>query len=206
MEFLKFSLLICLFLCIHKSRQEDNFFIKVGKKINKDFILLTCNVTFTNKEFVHRIEWYKEGEIWSVNNLQYLYSESKKKIQVSSFVNITRDIVIKDDLSRDIDYNNIGEYACHIYTTVEETPAKYRWENFTKKIHTPAKFVQKNYINVINLRMKDFEHLSKVLPTIGMAEKYIANYWITYYMEQEGNQVFIPCIFNKNKFQMNKNW
>ena len=79
-------------------------------------------------------------------------------------------------------------------------------EKFYKKIHTPAKYVQKDYTNVINLRMKDFEHLPKVLPAIGMVEKYVANYWITYYMEQEGNQVFIPCIFNENKFQRNKNW
>jgi len=90
---------------------------------------------------------------------------------------------------------------------VEETPAKYKWQNFTKKIHAPAKYVQKDYTNVINLRMKDFEHLPKVLPTIAiMVPKYTSNYWIKSIMETEGNIVFIPCTFNENKFQMNRNW
>ena len=138
MEFLKFSLLIFLLVCIHKAKWEDDFFIKVGKKINKDYSLLTCNVTFTNKEFVHRIEWYKEGEIWSVDNLQYLYSKSKKKIQISLFIKMTTDIAINYDLSRDVEYNKIGEYVCHIYTAWEETPAKCKWENFTKKIFSES--------------------------------------------------------------------
>jgi len=86
-------------------------------------------------------------------------------------------------------------------------PTKYRWENFTKKIDTPAKYVQRNYIESINIKIKDFEHLPKVLPTIAiMVPKYTSNYWIKSIMETEGNTVFIPYTFNENKFQMNKNW
>lgn len=51
------------------SKQEDDFFIRTAKKINEDYILLMCNVTFSNRYFVHRIEWYKENEIWAVNHL-----------------------------------------------------------------------------------------------------------------------------------------
>ena len=178
------------------SIQEDDFFVEIGKKINKDYILLTCNVTFTNREFVHRIEWYKETEIWAVNNLQHLYSESRKRIQISSFINITRDIDIIGDVGRDVDYNNIGTYICQVYTTLEESPAKFIWEKFNKKFITPAKYVEKNYSNPIIIKMKDFDLFPKVIPTIAWVEKYTANYWIKLIIEQEGSTAFIRCMFN----------
>lgn len=188
------------------SKQEVEFFVDVGKRITNDYILLTCNVTFSNREFLHRIEWYKGFEIWSVNNLQHLYSESRKKIVISSFLNITRDVATSPDLSRNVDYDNIGEYVCHTYTTKEEKPVKYKWENFTRRIDTPAEYVTNHYTNLINVRMKDFKNLPRAVPVIGMVEKYKSDYWIKYYQEEEGNIAIIRCTYNNNEFSQNQNW
>lgn len=182
------------------SKQEVEFFVDVGKRITNDYIFLTCNVTFSNREFLHRIEWYKGFEILSVHHLQYLYSESRKTIWISSFLNITR------NCSRNVDYENIGEYVCHTYTTKEEKPVKYKWENLTRKIDTPAEYVENNYTNLINVRLDDFKDLPKAVPVFRIVDKYKSDYWVKYYQEEEGNIAIIRCIYNNNEFSQNQNW
>ena len=83
---------------------------------------------------MHRIECYKEREIWTVNDLQYSYCESKKKNQVSWLVNITGDIEMKwtEYKPRCSLLWYKGICMPHLYYSGTQTPTKYRWENSTK--------------------------------------------------------------------------
>ena len=99
--FLKINTLFFLFAL---SKQADDLFLRVQQRINNDEITLFCNVTFSEQEFVYRLEWFKDTDILNVDNFEYLNSISKKKIEVVSYLKIKKN------------ENSKGRYLCRIQT------------------------------------------------------------------------------------------
>ena len=85
MWILKLNLLLFLF---RFSKLED-VFIQTDKKVEEHTVILWCNLSFTDQEFVTRVQWIEGDYALKATNLEYL--SSPKRVDMASFLKFPKD-------------------------------------------------------------------------------------------------------------------
>lgn len=95
--------------------------MRIEKIINKNEVILICNVSLTEKEYIYQLEWIKDNQTVKIIDLDFINSPTKKNLNVKSYLRLVRAIYVEGIYyclirAKNKDSGTISSYAT--YTTI----------------------------------------------------------------------------------------